>query len=142
MCLTCYPSLRSLRKDNAALLAHIFDTGPTDKESDKSKAISPSGLHNDIASRAGAPHAWYRESIVDAAAVAYFLLDHDAAPPDMVTTRPVVLRRVSVHAAKMAPHQKPSVFLFPPFVIFVIHTRSPSHVSPTPHPETEHTGGL
>jgi hypothetical protein len=126
MCLTRCPSLRSLHNDNAALLSHFVVTGPLNKESAESKAISPSACHNDIPSRAAAPHVWYSASIVDAAVVACFLLDHDTAPPYMVTTLPVVLRRVSFHAPKLASHQNPSGCLFPPYVI--PPARSPSYV--------------
>jgi hypothetical protein len=54
---------------------------------------------------------------MDAAVVAYFLLDHETAPPYMVTTHPVVLCRGSLHAAKLASHQNPSCFVFLSFVI-------------------------
>jgi hypothetical protein len=111
------PSLRSLHNNNAAWLSHLFITGPPNRKSGESKAISPSAYLNNIPSRAAAPHAWYYivASNVDAAVVACFLLDHDTASPYMVTTHPVVLRRVSLHAAKLASHQNPSDC--PPYVI-------------------------
>jgi hypothetical protein len=117
MCLTRCPSLRSFHSDNAALLSHLIFTGPPNKKSSESKAISPSASVNDIPSRGAAPHAWYSASIIDAAVVACSLLDHDTAPPYMVTTHPVVLRRVSLQAAKLASHQNPCDCLFPPYMI-------------------------
>jgi hypothetical protein len=117
MCSTRRPSLRSLHNDSAALLPHLIFAGPPNKKSGESKAISPSAFINDIPSRAAAPHAWYSGPIVDAAVVACFLPDHDVAPPYMVTTHPVVPRRVSLHAAMLASHQNPSDCLFPPDVI-------------------------
>jgi hypothetical protein len=84
------------------------------KKSAESKTISPSPFRNDIPPRAAPLHAWYSGSTVDAAVVACFLLDHDTPPPHMVTTHPVVLRRVFLHAAKLASHQNLSGCLFPP----------------------------
>jgi hypothetical protein len=74
---------------------------------------------------------------MDAAVVACFLLDHDTAPPYMVTTHPVVFRRVSLHAAKLALYQNPSGCLFPPNAIpglqFLLRT--------APRPPTRHGAG-
>jgi hypothetical protein len=98
----------------AQLLSHLIITRPPNKKSDESKAISPSAFRKDIPSLAAAPHTWYSASIVDAAAVACLLLDHDTAPPYMVTTHPVVLRQVSVHVAMLASHQNHGGCLFSP----------------------------
>jgi hypothetical protein len=87
-------------------------TGPPNGKFDDSKAISLSAFHNDMPSHAAAPHAWYSASIVDAVVVACFLLNHETAPPYMVTTHPVVLRRVSLHADKLASHQNSIGCLF------------------------------
>jgi hypothetical protein len=112
----CLP-IRSLHTDNAALLSHFFYHRPTQKESDESKAISPSALRNDIPSRAATPYAWYCTSIVDAALVAFFL-DHDTVPPCVVTTHPVVLRLVSMQTRSKVGITPESLWLpLPPYVM-------------------------
>jgi hypothetical protein len=54
---------------------------------------------SDRPSLATDPHAWYSTSIVEAAVVGFFLLLRETAPPYIIAAHPVVLRRVSWHAA-------------------------------------------
>jgi hypothetical protein len=65
---------------------------PTQQEVRRKQGHLPMCIPQRHPLRAAAPQAWYSASIVDAAAVACFLLDHDTAPPYMVTTQLVVLR--------------------------------------------------
>jgi hypothetical protein len=80
MCLTRYPSWRSLHKDDAALLSHLICTGPPNKESADSKAISPSALRKDIPSLAAATHALYPASVLGAAVPIPFAMPAAMAP--------------------------------------------------------------
>jgi hypothetical protein len=66
---------------------------------------SLSSLRNDSASLVAVPHAWYSASMVEAAVERCLQLSHEIVPPKQTTANPNTLRRLSVHAAKLASHQ-------------------------------------